>query len=297
MAHLASAAEEVGQLLTRHHGGLDWPALLGSLRQLAFDVNQSGTTTTTAGAVAAEKVRPLADLFVEVFALSSKISLVLDDAGVTDRVAAIFARHADPASLAIAAAGGEKNMDGLVQDFAEVVELASVTTLPTLYATVTNDFFAGLRSLQGESARGQELLARALQYLASKSDQSQGYQILGEDKPYLSGRFFNSEEKGVYLYNGSFGLLQVGIPPETIKTYMSKGQPVPHIYVLPPRLFMGAVNFGEVEFPIYFNFFIKKAFQNPDLRVIMIGTKDQLEKVRVSFQESVFGPEEHHLYI
>ena len=27
---------------------------------------------------------------------------------------------------------------------------------------------------------------------------------------------------GVHLYNGSFGLLQVGIPPETIKTYMSK---------------------------------------------------------------------------
>ncbi len=41
---------------------------------------------------------------------------------------------------------------------------------------------------------------------------------------------------------------------------------MPHIYVLPPRLFVGAVNFGEVEFPIYFNFFIKKAFQNPDLR-------------------------------
>lgn len=40
----------------------------------------------------------------------------------------------------------------------------------------------------------------------------------------------------------------------------------PHIYVLPPRLFVGNVNFGEVEFPIYFNFFIKKAFQNPDLR-------------------------------
>ncbi len=60
----------------------------------------------------------------------------------------------------------------------------------------------------------------------------------------MSGRFFNSEEKGsgslpgralvleltlslsgvagVHLYNGSFGLLQVGIPPETIKTYMSK---------------------------------------------------------------------------
>jgi len=180
----SAAKEQVGQLLTQHHGSLDWPALLGSLRQLALDANQSGTKTTTAGAVAAEKVRPLAGLFVEVFALSSKISLVLDDASVTDRVAAIFARHADPASLAIApsAAGDEKNMDGLVQDFAEVVELASVTTLPTLYATVrrcvqvTNDFFAGL--LQGESAGGQELLARALQYLASKSDQSQVRSVL-----------------------------------------------------------------------------------------------------------------------
>jgi CRP-like cAMP-binding protein len=189
-----------------------------------------------------------------------------------------------------------------------VVELASVTTLPTLYATVrrcvqaTSDFFVGLRRLEEQKGSepdqgAHELLTRVLNYLASKSDQSKGYQVLGEDKPYLSGRFFNSEEKGVYLYNGVFGQLQVGIPPETIKTYMSKGQPVPTIYVLPPRLFVGAVNFGEVEFPIYFNFFIKKAFQNPDLRVIMIGTEEQLEKVRVSFQESVFGPEQHHLYV
>jgi hypothetical protein len=163
---------EVGRLLTRHHGGLDWPALLGSLRNLAAQRGQEAK---------ADSVRPLAALFVEVFALSSKISLVLDDDGVTDRVAGIFARHVDP--VATAEGATEQNMDGLVQDFAEVVELASVTTLPTLYATVrrcvqaTSDFFVGLRRLEEQKGSepdqgAHELLTRVLHYLASKSDQS-----------------------------------------------------------------------------------------------------------------------------
>lgn len=89
--------------------------------------------------------------------------------------------------------------------------------------------------------------------------------------------------------------------------------------MLPPRLFVDNVNLGEVEFPIYFNFFIKKAFQNPDLRgptlppcllpprqiatkvplpsVVMIGSEDQLRRLRASFQESVFGPEAQFFYI
>lgn len=31
--------------------------------------------------------------------------------------------------------------------------------------------------------------------------------------------------------------------------------------------------------------------------MIMVGTKELLDKVRVSFQESIFGPEEHNLFI
>ncbi len=91
--------------------------------------------------------------------------------------------------------------------------------------------------------------------------------------------------------------------------------------MLPPCLFVGDVNYGEIEFPIYFNFFIKKAFTNPDLRgissslrisyvlcyvlltdfdtmlVVMIGSEDQLERVRISFQESVFGPSAERIYV
>jgi hypothetical protein len=163
--------EEVGQLLTRHHSGLDWPSLLESLRRLS---PRPGTPLTPAA------VRPLAALFVEVFALSSKISLVLDDDHMTDRIASIFARHADPSSLLVLPSPAneqqaQQDMDGLVQDFAEVDELASVTTLPTLYATVrrcvqiTNDFVAGL---VGSGGRAEECLSRVLQYLVSKSDQS-----------------------------------------------------------------------------------------------------------------------------
>jgi hypothetical protein len=47
---------------------------------------------------------------------------------------------------------------------------------------------------------------------------------------------------------------------------MYSGKSPPQIYVIPPRLFRGDVNYGEVEFPIYFNFFVKKAFSNPDMR-------------------------------
>jgi hypothetical protein len=39
---------------------------------------------------------------------------------------------------------------------------------------------------------------------------------------------------------------------------------VPQVYVLPPKLFDATgENFGDVEFPIYFNYFVKKAFQDP----------------------------------
>ncbi len=74
------------------------------------------------------------------------------------------------------------------------------------------------------------------------------------------------------------------------------------------------INFGEVEFPLYFNFFVKKAFAHPENKgnianahahtcthgccaVIMIGQAETLARVRVLLQESVFGPRLEHLHI
>jgi hypothetical protein len=52
-----------------------------------------------------------------------------------------------------------------------------------------------------------------------------------------------------------------------------------------------------VEFPIYFNYFIKKAFLNPENRIILIGSKGHLERIKTVFSESFFGPDEKFLYI
>lgn len=71
-----------------------------------------------------------------------------------------------------------------------------------------------------------------------------------------------------------------------------------------------AINFGDVEFPIFFNYFCKKAFFNPDQKgtpaviprtlsgaVIIIGDAKTIERVKVVFRESIFGPAKEHLYI
>ena len=168
------------------------------------------------------------------------------------------------------------------------------------------------------------------------------------------------KEAHTYIIDSSFGPIQIGIPPETIKTSINKGgrhfggqktfyfsknqkfknhnqfihfsrqkldyyqilvpakksfllntislfpakknfdlflENVPKYYILPPSLFSGTLNFGEIEFPIYFNFFMKKAFINPDNKILIIGMKSQLERVKTVFKESVFGPNEDELFL
>lgn len=68
---------------------------------------------------------------------------------------------------------------------------------------------------------------------------------------------------------------------------------------MPPTLFAPEQhqNFGEVEFPIYFNFFIKKAFANPEHKVMLIGDSDHLDRVQIAFRESIFGPDKDQIFL
>lgn len=116
---------------------------------------------------------------------------------------------------------------------------------------------------------------------------------------YCSGNI-RLKEAHTYIIESSFGPVQIGnfmhyhvmtmigIPPETIKTSIQKGEPVPQYYVLPPNLFSGSSNFGEIEFPIYFNFFMKKAFLNPDNLVVLIGEEEQLKTIKTIFKVCKF---------
>eukprot|EP01132_Coremiostelium_polycephalum_P002503 gene2503-3096_t len=105
------------------------------------------------------------------------------------------------------------------------------------------------------------------------------------------------KEEGAFIYSSCLGPVQIGVPPETIKTSMKKNEIVPQIYILPHILCSKGVSYSEVEFPVYFNFFINKAATNPNRRVIMIGNSDQLKRVRSIFKESMFGPNPDQIYI
>jgi len=77
-------------------------------------------------------------------------------------------------------------------------------------------------------------------------------------------------------------MVQVGVPSESLKVFLKRGLPVPTVYVLPPE---EAPSYGDVEFPMFFNFFIQNAHKNEASRVVVIGQKHQLDKIRVGRKE------------
>ncbi|MCK4826602.1 cAMP/cGMP-dependent 3',5'-cyclic-AMP/GMP phosphodiesterase, partial [bacterium] len=92
--------------------------------------------------------------------------------------------------------------------------------------------------------------------------------------------------RGGYLVQTKAGYIQFGSPPETIKDTMMLPESVPQIYVLPRKLFNPdkGISLAELEFPIYFNFFVMKR------KTHIIGTKEQGNRLIRVLREAVFGP-------
>jgi CRP-like cAMP-binding protein len=91
---------------------------------------------------------------------------------------------------------------------------------------------------------------------------------------------------GLLVSLGDF-LLQIGSYPETIKDTMKTEKGVPDLILLPDDLF--DINFGlsiaEIEFPVYYNFFIKKR------KTRIICKEAQKETMLRVITQSIFGPE------
>ncbi len=92
--------------------------------------------------------------------------------------------------------------------------------------------------------------------------------------------------RGGYLVNTSSGYIQFGSPPETLKDTISLPDSVPQIFVLPYEHFHPSqgISMAEVEFPMYFNFFIKKR------KTIVYVNPDHVQNMKNVLQESLFGP-------
>lgn len=92
--------------------------------------------------------------------------------------------------------------------------------------------------------------------------------------------------RGGSLLPSSIGYLQYGAVPETIKDTMEMPGGVPRYFVVPPRLFAPdrGMNLAELEFPAYWNFFIKNQ------RTTIICRPAQREILARVLSEAVFGP-------
>ena len=88
------------------------------------------------------------------------------------------------------------------------------------------------------------------------------------------------------------GAVQFGIPPETIKDPMRLGLEPPSIYVVPKERFnlKFGTNTCEVEFPAYFNFFIKGS------TTTIVCTSEAASVITNVMDEVLEGPKEEYLF-
>jgi CRP-like cAMP-binding protein len=102
---------------------------------------------------------------------------------------------------------------------------------------------------------------------------------------------YNSLPRGGFLVESPAGRIQFGIPPETIKDTMQSEEGVPQIFVLLEEMFdwHKGISLAEIEFPLYFNFFIRKK------KTTIVCRQNQVFRLRAMLQESLFGPKELHL--
>ena len=90
--------------------------------------------------------------------------------------------------------------------------------------------------------------------------------------------------RGGVLVRTSAGSIQFGVPPETIKDTMPRKGGVPTTFVLTRRLFdvERGVSLAELEFPIYYNFFVERR------RIRVVCADEQRAVVTSLIRETLF---------
>ena len=93
--------------------------------------------------------------------------------------------------------------------------------------------------------------------------------------------------RGGHVVSTEAGLIQFGMPPETIKDSLRAGKPVPSIFVLLPELFdrRRGLNVSEFEFPSYYHFFLFKR-----KATLVVDNADVERRVREVYRETLNGP-------
>lgn len=109
--------------------------------------------------------------------------------------------------------------------------------------------------------------------------------------PTAPTRTVRTLTRGGTVVTTAAGLIQFGIPPETIKDTMREPGGVPGTFVALEPLFEPnrGVSLCELEFPIYFNFFVLRR------RTRVVCTAEQKARITLFVKEATFGPEKLNL--
>ena len=121
----------------------------------------------------------------------------------------------------------------------------------------------------------------------SRDDASQDHKAVTHPWPAVT----HLPRGGVYVHT-KHGNIQFGMPPETIKDSLNLGFEVPSIFVPPKDRFnlKYGTNCCEIEFPAYWNFFVKGRSS------IVATSVDAAEVIQKVVDEVLEGPASEHLF-
>lgn len=96
---------------------------------------------------------------------------------------------------------------------------------------------------------------------------------------------------GSYLYEAPGGSILFGIPPETVKKlFLNLELPKPKILVLPDEFYVAGNSQVDAEFILYeFLFVSAEFFKQPRRRLVVVGTKEQCQRLREILRITLIG--------
>jgi CRP-like cAMP-binding protein len=97
---------------------------------------------------------------------------------------------------------------------------------------------------------------------------------------------------GCFLVQVEAETIIFGSPPEIIKVLLNRHQPLPTTVVLPANFFWLEAVQAEIEFPLYHFLFLRGGFQRGE-KLKVIGTADQIERIRQLLKLTLLGPDDH----
>lgn len=94
------------------------------------------------------------------------------------------------------------------------------------------------------------------------------------------------EPNSLRIKTRSSGTIQFRVPPNTIKKARLAGTDVPSVYVITERTFYNGINYMDIAFPVFENYFVNRGTRT----VFLCATEDLKKRVEVLAREEIFGP-------